>query len=212
VVNPIKSAAPRAAGPLGERAELGKKKHPFMDFRESLRSGLGAESAPGGAGPLAPGKGVAETLTLGTPLAEGGATGVADPPALKRPAAAAAVLFPDDGSGNQAQLDPLEIVLAVPATPAAPLASDFTPRADFATAVEELVRRISWGGDRRSGTARIELGNGSLEGGSILVQALGRQVQVELDLPAGFDGRALEQRLRERLAARGIEVAAFSLR
>jgi len=90
--------------------------------------------------------------------------------------------------------------------------SEVTPRADFASAVEELVRRISWGGDRRSGTARIEFGAGALEGGSIVVQALGRQVEVVLEVPAGFDGRALEDRLRQRLAARGIELAAVTVR
>jgi hypothetical protein len=119
---------------------------------------------------------------------------------------------PGPALNPESPLDPMLVVLALPSSPPAALVSEVTPRADFALAVEELVRRISWGGDRRSGTARIEFGAGGLEGGSIVVHALGRQIQVDLDLPAGFDGRALEQRLRERLEARGLEVTAFTAR
>jgi hypothetical protein len=107
-------------------------------------------------------------------------------------------------------LDPLQLVLAAP--PHAAPSTSHAPRTDFVAAVEELVRRVSWGGDRRTGTARIELGGGTLAGGSILVHAQGKQVQVELELPPGIDGRELEARLSRRLAARGIEVAAITVR
>jgi hypothetical protein len=107
-------------------------------------------------------------------------------------------------------LDPMEIVLASP--PTSPSPTHLTPRIDFVAAVEELVRRVSWGGDRRSGAARIELGGGALAGGSILVQTRGRQVQVEVELPPGADGRELEARLSQRLAARGLEVVVITMR
>ncbi|HEV8248252.1 MAG TPA: hypothetical protein VGP93_20895 [Polyangiaceae bacterium] len=88
-----------------------------------------------------------------------------------------------------------------------------TPRADFATGIEELVRRISWGGDRRSGTARIEFGAGSLRGAAVVVHASGgRRVSLELELPVGADAHGLERRLRERLELRGIEVTELTIR
>ncbi len=108
-------------------------------------------------------------------------------------------------------IDPLELVFALPQPSSAPTRND-TPRADFAAAVEEVVRRISWGGDRRSGMARIELGAGALKGAVIVVRAEeGRRVAIELALPRGADGAALERRLRDRLTSRGIDLSELSV-
>ncbi len=61
------------------------------------------------------------------------------------------------------------------------------------------MRRIAWGGDRCSGTARIELGAGRYQGAVILVRTQGRDVSVELALPSGVDGGELAERLHARL-------------
>lgn len=106
-----------------------------------------------------------------------------------------------------ALLDPLSVVLAAPPSLSKPPTNEAMPRADFATAVEELVRRIAWGGERGSGVARIELGGGRYRGGVILVRTEGREVRVELDLPSGGDGE-LARRLEERLAEKGLSLAA----
>ena len=206
MVTPPKTPGQRPLTPPVPRADQGNKKFNFKDFREILKSGWRTDTALPAGRPAQNEKTGADGLLLGTPLAEGEHA----PPAGPRSRGMeAGVISPcDDGQAPQALLDPLTMVLAPPASHAPPsVASDLTLRTDFAAAVEEIVRRISWGGDRRSGTARIELGRGALEGGAIVVQALGRQVKVELDLPPGFDGRELEDRLRRRLSSRGIDVS-----
>jgi hypothetical protein len=66
------------------------------------------------------------------------------------------------------------------------------------------VRRIAWSGDRHRGTVRLELGAGELAGGTLLVHAEDGRVRVHLDVPPGVDTRQWEQRIRDRLAARGV--------
>jgi hypothetical protein len=90
----------------------------------------------------------------------------------------------------------------VPATqlatpPALPL------RDDLQNLLTGLARRVAWGGDRRKGCARIELSEGALAGATLVVHTEQRSVCVELELPAGARGTGLEERLRERLEARG---------
>jgi hypothetical protein len=207
VVNSIKAPNRGPIELLVGAAQTSKKKHPFMDFREIVRSGLRASWPHGGGAPVEPGR---AAPGVGTPLAEGHVARLAEVP--EHGSRSARPACEDDCVGLHAPLDALEIALAAPPIGAPRPSTDVTPGSDLAAAIFELVRRISWGGDRRSGTARIELGAGVLAGGSILVQALGRQVQVEIELPAGFDGRALQDRLRERLVARGIDVQALTVR
>ena len=52
----------------------------------------------------------------------------------------------------------------------------------------------------------MELGAGSLAGGTLVVHAEDGRVRVELDVPAGTDARAWEARLHERLTGRGVTV------
>jgi hypothetical protein len=123
----------------------------------------------------------------------------------------------ENGRGNDpaelpAALDPLTLALALPAAPRPAAGTELTPRADFANAVEELVRRIAWGGDRSSGTARIEFGSGRYRGGIILVRAEGRDVTVELELPSGADGAELGSRLRARLEEKGLSLSEVRIR
>jgi hypothetical protein len=106
--------------------------------------------------------------------------------------------------GAPAVVDPLELSLARPlgATPREPPRLQ-TPATD-AVAVASLewaVERLSFGGDRRTGIARLELG-GVWAGTVLVVRASGREVQLEL---AGHPhAAALAERLVARLRARGL--------
>lgn len=77
--------------------------------------------------------------------------------------------------------------------------------------IEEVVRRISWGGDRRRGAARIELG-GALTGTTIVVHGEGREVALDIELAPGAEAGSLPARLAARLAARGLEVRSVDVR
>jgi len=72
-------------------------------------------------------------------------------------------------------------------------------------AVEEAVRRVARGGDRRAGVARIELG-GAHVGTSIVVRGTGRTVALSIEVGRGTDAGSLPERLVERLRARGLAV------
>jgi hypothetical protein len=111
----------------------------------------------------------------------------------------------------EAELDPLARSLALPGLLPAPpvhspafVASPLPNLAD-ARVLEDAVRRIAWGGDRRRGVARLELG-GSYEGTVVIVQGEGREVALRLELGPGAAVNRLPERLVERLAARGLTV------
>jgi hypothetical protein len=76
----------------------------------------------------------------------------------------------------------------------------------------QVVRRIAWGGDGRRGTARLEIGAGSLAGAVVQVETEGSEVSVDLELPVGVPGEALSRRLAERLSARGLRVRSICSR
>jgi hypothetical protein len=117
------------------------------------------------------------------------------------------------------QVDPLALSLACagggPATAPEPYASHFgvTPTGaaiDVALAAEVL-QRVAWGGDRRRGVARLELG-GDYAGTIVVVRGEGREVALELTLPAGRSAGELPERLAARLAARGLVVRELVVR
>ncbi|HEY5374006.1 MAG TPA: hypothetical protein VIK01_09975 [Polyangiaceae bacterium] len=85
------------------------------------------------------------------------------------------------------------------------LASAALPlREDLQNLLTGLARRVAWGGDRRKGTARIELSEGALAGATLVVHTEQRSVSVEIELPDGSSaGQGLEQRILDRLAGRG---------
>ncbi len=80
-----------------------------------------------------------------------------------------------------------------------------------AVALAEVVRGIAWGGDRRRGTARLELG-GRFAGAVVLVDASGDTLNVELQSAPGVDGAELAERLRERLVERGLRLEGLVVR
>ncbi|MEP7051749.1 MAG: hypothetical protein ABJB12_15405 [Pseudomonadota bacterium] len=86
--------------------------------------------------------------------------------------------------------------------PSAPAA--LPVREDLQQLLSGLARRVAWGGDRRKGSARIELSEGALAGATLVVHAEQRSVSVEIELPhGGGASNGLQQRLLERLERRG---------
>jgi hypothetical protein len=73
---------------------------------------------------------------------------------------------------------------------------------ELTLAAERWLRRLSWGGDARRGTARLELGAGALSGAELVVTAEGGHISLDLRLPTDADG-GLADRIRRRLEARG---------
>lgn len=111
-----------------------------------------------------------------------------------------------------AMLDPMFCQLAVncvpsgivqqdPASPATPMTS-LMPE-DLQSLVTGLARRVAWGGDRRRGSARIELSEGILAGATLVVHTERRTVSVELELPPGAVDHGWQQRITSRLERRG---------
>lgn len=80
------------------------------------------------------------------------------------------------------------------------------PMAALEPLVSELLKSIAWGGDRRRGTVRIELGAGRYAGATLQVDAVGDGLRIDVEAPAGVDGAALGARLAERFEARGLRV------
>ena len=116
------------------------------------------------------------------------------------------------GLASLPALDPLLCQLAVnsgpssfvqtnPAACAAPSALPVPE--DLQNLLTGLSRRAAWGGDRRKGSARIELSEGALAGATLVVHAEQRSVSVELELPSGMAASGWQQRIAERLEARG---------
>jgi hypothetical protein len=113
---------------------------------------------------------------------------------------------------HRAELQVSEMLTASPAS--APLASVPTSappapdRALAAVSLEDLlpalVRRVAWSGDGTRGTARLEIGAGELAGATLLVAADAGRVRVHLEVPAGVDAAAWQDRIRRQLEARRI--------
>jgi hypothetical protein len=70
----------------------------------------------------------------------------------------------------------------------------------------QMVRKVAWSGDGRRGTMRLELGEGELAGGTLLVRAEHGRIAVHLSAPSGADVGAWRDRIAARLAARGLPV------
>ncbi len=120
------------------------------------------------------------------------------------------------------EIDPLELTLAPPMTGTVPTSGGLgvgtsdgkptgvTPTLETAL-VENVVRSVVWGGDRRRGVARLEL-DGDYAGTTIWVRGEGRSLEVEISLGSRPESTALPARLLERLRARGLDVAAVEVR
>jgi len=76
-------------------------------------------------------------------------------------------------------------------------------REDLQNLLTGLARRVAWGGDRRKGSARIELSEGALAGATLVVHTERQTVSVELELPAGMAAQGWQERIAQRLEGRG---------
>ena len=72
--------------------------------------------------------------------------------------------------------------------------------------VAEIVRTIAWGGDRRRGAARLELGGERFAGIKVTIEVEGDRLRLELDAPPGVDAVELRERITTRLERRGLSV------
>ncbi|HEV8547797.1 MAG TPA: hypothetical protein VGQ57_02195 [Polyangiaceae bacterium] len=123
------------------------------------------------------------------------------------------------GSAARGELDPLLLSLAVAPGPPAAVVPPLAPAGlgpvpapvPLAHSVEEVVRRIAWGGDRRRGVARIELG-GEYEGTAIVVRGDGRELTLTVEVRPGANAGELSEELVERLRARGLSITAEGAR
>ena len=100
------------------------------------------------------------------------------------------------GAGPSVQVTPPP----VPAAAALPL------REDLQNLLIGLARRTAWCGDRRRGSARIELSEGVLAGATLYVHTDQRMVSVELELPPSTPAERWQERIAERLQGRGFSV------
>lgn len=118
--------------------------------------------------------------------------------------------------GAEALVDPLELALCNPALGLAnhPPEGAGGPRGVLSLdpLVTELVRAVAWGGDRRRGAARLELGGSRFGGTSVVVHAEGRELTLELDAPAHVDTEELAARLTQRLESRGLVVRSLTFK
>lgn len=125
----------------------------------------------------------------------------------------------DDASqaGERDALDPLARALAAPVAPCvglagrpaaeAPASASGAASPSVAELARLLVERIAWSGDARTGTAHVVLGAGRLAGAALTIGVEGRRVRLVVEAPASVDAAAFCERVRERLEARGLEVA-----
>jgi hypothetical protein len=121
------------------------------------------------------------------------------------------------------EVDPLELTLAQPPNPhhaSTPALHELYETSGRTTErgqsietalVQEVVRRVSWGGDRRRGVARIEL-DGAFSGTTIWVRGEGRSVELEVSFGRGLESDGLTDRLLRRLRARGLDVTELEVR
>jgi hypothetical protein len=127
---------------------------------------------------------------------------------------------PDDADSTGARLDPLVLSLAPPGpsmrlVPPEGLALE--PRGAPATSiiepalVEQVIRRLVIGGDRRRGVARIEL-DGDYAGTTIWVRGEGKAIELEVVLGPGLESEGLPERLLGRLRASGLDVCSLDVR
>jgi hypothetical protein len=99
-------------------------------------------------------------------------------------------------------------------SPAAPPPDDGVSRSSRVSlehVLTRLVRRVAWSGDAQTGSARLELGAGALEGATLTIHSDQGQVRVSLELPSGVDPGPWRDRIARRLGARGLQVAALEV-
>jgi hypothetical protein len=106
---------------------------------------------------------------------------------------------------------PYEPIATVPAA-TAEAAVTSASRVSLEQLWPKVVRRVAWSGDAYSGTARLELGEGALEGATLIIHSDRGAVRVQLEVPPGVDAAEWKERIGRRLHARGLYVAELDVR
>ncbi len=110
--------------------------------------------------------------------------------------------------GPPAFVAPMREAMLVP--PGSPTQATSEERGHARLTVEEmlpaLVRRIAWGGNGQRGSVRMELGAGTLAGGTVVVHADDGKVRVEVSAPSGADPAEWRRRIDARLREHGLDV------
>jgi hypothetical protein len=106
-------------------------------------------------------------------------------------------------------MTPTAASLASPASREAPLVA--ASQLSLEHVMTRLVRRIAWSGDAQSGTARLELGAGELEGATLLIRSDRGALDVSLELPPGADRAEWKERIAKRLDARGLQISSLEV-
>jgi len=132
-------------------------------------------------------------------------------PAAAEPEREPAASSDANPSWQPGAVDPLALFGVGGLEHAAPVAAP-PAAAGFDPLISELLRSIAWGGGRRRGTARIELGSGRYGGTTLKVDVVGDSLQIDLEAPPGIDAAALGARLAERFEARGLRVDSLTWR
>lgn len=101
------------------------------------------------------------------------------------------------------RLDPLKNAPVAPAATASPPTSPVTGP-ELELAVERFLKRFAMSGDRRRGTAHLEIGSGELAGGTLTVNAEGEHVELIVNAPPGANVQPYTEALTKRLNAKGI--------
>jgi hypothetical protein len=109
----------------------------------------------------------------------------------------------DPAARHAAQLGPPPVFGAMSAEVPAVAGAAQAARVSIEELVPQLVRRIAWAGDRRRGSAVLELAAGPWAGTTVTVHADDGRIRIELQ---GRGTEPLGARLAERLARRGIDV------
>lgn len=109
---------------------------------------------------------------------------------------------------SSVSIDPLEVSLSQPASSRIEAAPRLSPMdAAHVAVLERVVERLSFGGDRRTGIARFELG-GPWAGAVLVVRVSGAQVELQLEgSGADAEARELGERVAARLRRRGFAAA-----
>jgi hypothetical protein len=173
----------------------------------------------------------ASTTVERTARPNGGATAhAASAGGSARKSTVPARALPTDPDGTDDPLDPLHRrraalqppqgfapppTVVAPLPPSPPVPGSEPLRARAAASLEHLlpalVRRVAWSGDGRRGTARLEIGAGDLAGAVLQIDADEGRVRVHLDVPAGVDARAWQERIERSLRDRNVATDALEV-
>jgi hypothetical protein len=210
---------PPVGGPIGAHPRLAAR---VCDGSTGLSFGAIARRAAGQGVPIVDAGGERTTPGGRSPGLERAADATSIGPGESRP---------EDRGGGAGRtgaitdlVDPLALALASPhagrgeivsVSEGGPAASAdavaLATRVSLEQMLSRLVRRIAWSGDAHTGSARIELGSGVLDGATLVIHSDHGALSVSLDLPPGVDRAEWRERIASRLNARGLHVAALEV-